>query len=98
VFAATGAAALAKLNALKSQCGGPVCPQSSASDQSAIRTLANASTAGLVVAGVGAATGTVLVVVTRSKPVSKSGTPAEQGSVSWFGSAGLGGLAVGGRF
>jgi hypothetical protein len=67
-----GVIALDSYPAIKQDCGGTTCPPSEQAKISTAKGLANASTAGFVVAGAGLLTGVVLVAV---RPGSKAPPP-----------------------
>lgn len=65
-FAVTGSLALATQREVKSHCNGSACPPTQQEGLDMIRTLGKASTAGLIVGSVGAAAGTIVLLVARS--------------------------------
>lgn len=87
VFAVTGALALDKANQLKSSCYGSThCPGTQQANVSLAQTLGNVSTASLVVGGLGAVSGTVVLLALRP-PTTSGGS-----------GAGVGQLELAGRF
>lgn len=66
-FAVTGSLALATQQEVKSHCNGSACPPNQQEGLDLIRTLGKASTAGLVVGGVGVAAGTLVLLVVRPR-------------------------------
>jgi hypothetical protein len=65
VFAVTGSLALARSNELRSTCTNGLCPASEQASLDAARTLGTVASVGAVVAGVGVATGAVILLVAR---------------------------------
>ena len=65
VFAVTGSLALARSNELRSTCTNGLCPASEQQSLDAARTLGTVASVGAVVAGVGVATGAVILLVAR---------------------------------
>jgi hypothetical protein len=94
VFAVEGARALAAINAVKSRCY-PSCPTSEQANVDAASTLGNTSTVGLVVAGAGAVTGTLVLLLVRPDDRRPDAARAPR---AWSVAAGLGRLEIGGRF
>jgi hypothetical protein len=99
MFAVAGGMALDKVNDLKDTC--PVieesspsrqCPSSATSDLDAAGTLGTVSTVGLVVAGLGAAAGTVALLLTQPEEGKRPVRPSVSASV------GLGSFGIKGRF
>jgi hypothetical protein len=87
VFAVTGALAIDKVSQLKSSnsgCMGTQCPLTQQGTVTAAQTLANVSTASLVVGGIGAATGTVVLLVLRP-PTTGGGPGAGVGQIELLG-------------
>jgi tetratricopeptide (TPR) repeat protein len=92
----TGALSLAKVSDIKAQCQGNTCPATLQSRADSARLLGNVSTAALVVGGVAAVTGVVLLVV---RPGGHTSSPQGAASAfSWHAGLGLGRLDVGGTF
>jgi hypothetical protein len=65
VFAVTGSLALARSNELQGSCTNGLCPASEQQRLDAARTLGTVATVGAVVAGVGVATGAIILLVAR---------------------------------
>lgn len=104
----TGAMALSKIGTIKDQCAGNVCPKSLEGDANSAGTLADISTIGFIVGGVGVAAGVVLLVLrpgggseTEAQGTAHS-VPRRAGRSPWISevqvSAGPGSLLVNGRF
>jgi hypothetical protein len=65
VFAVTGSLALARSNEVKATCTNGLCPPSEQTNLTAAQTFGTIATAGAVVAGVGVATGALILLVAR---------------------------------
>ncbi len=77
---ATGAVSLAKVSDVKQRCEGTLCLRADGANADSARALATASTVGFVVAGLGVATGAVLLVVRRRTGVTQP-PPAVEASI-----------------
>jgi hypothetical protein len=94
VGAITGGIALGDHSSLASACGGGTCPSSQSSNLSSYHTMGLVSTVGFVVAGVGAAAGVVLLLVSPKS----SAAPATGNGVHVEPVVGLGTLGAVGTF
>ncbi len=94
MFAVAGGLFVSNVNALKTNCPQQQCPSTEAGRLETVDNLGTVSTLGLVVAGIGAAAGTTVFYLTRTRPEErkKPATPTMGVSV------GLGGLGFQGRF
>lgn len=91
-FAVAGGLALDKVNDLKVRCPNQRCPSTEAQTMEAATTLGTVSTVGLVVGALGAAGGTVVLLLTRPEGGERRAGPRVSAGV------GLGGFEVKGRF
>ncbi|WP_437977959.1 PEGA domain-containing protein [Sorangium sp. So ce295] len=92
VFAVAGGLALGKVNGLDARCPDKQCPSTEAENQRAAAALGTAATVGLVVAGLGAAAGTTVLLLTRPESDEKGA------GVTVSAGVGLGGFELKGRF
>jgi hypothetical protein len=95
VFAVTGILALNETGAIRSRCGGTRCPASEQPSLNAVRSIGTASTAGLIVGGIGVVTGTVILFAVRLRAPERHATT---GGVTWKAGVGPGQLALEARF
>ena len=99
IGAVTGGIALGKVGDIKDQCADNVCPRGLEGDVSSAGTLADVSTAGFIIGGVGVATGVVLFVL---RPFEKKAPEQARGPKPFFqgvqASVGAGSIRVSGRF
>ena len=86
-----GAATLGNVSSLEDECGGKTCPPDKAGDIDEATTLAHVSTAGFVVAGVGAAVGVLFVLL-------DGGDDEEPPEATWVPQLGPGFVGVLGTF
>ncbi|WP_437525294.1 PEGA domain-containing protein [Sorangium sp. So ce726] len=92
VFVVTGGLALDKVNELHVRCPNKLCPSTEAGNQRAAAALGTAATVGLVVVGLGTATGTALVLLMGPE------SGERRAGLSVSAGVGLGGFEVRGRF
>jgi hypothetical protein len=93
VGAVAGLQALVRIHDVNARCLGTSCPLSEQANADAASTLGTVSTVGLVLGGIGVATGTIVLVALRPGGSARS-TGASAGTVG----VGLGGFNVEGRF
>jgi tetratricopeptide (TPR) repeat protein len=96
IGAVTGALALGKVSDIKATCSDNVCPRSQEAEASSAGTLADVSTVGFVIGGVGVAAGVVLLIVRPGGGGGSADKPAEQATVR--ASFGFGSVHVSGTF
>lgn len=94
VFGVAGALALDKSAEIKEACPADLCPGSKATLLDQARALGAVSTVGLVVGGLGAATGTVILVVMRPRAEERRGAIG----AGWRAGVGPGRIDIQGRF
>ncbi|WP_104984226.1 PEGA domain-containing protein [Sorangium cellulosum] len=92
MFAVAGGLALDKVNGLKASCPNQQCPSTETENLNDVSTLGTVSTVGVVVAGLGAAAGTAVLLLTRPEEGKRPAGPSVSASV------GLGGFGINGRF
>ena len=92
ICSSTGGLALDKVNELDARCPNKQCPSTEKRNQDTAAALGTAATVGLIVGGLGAATGTAVLLLTRPE----GGERRAGSSVS--AGVGLGGFEVRGRF
>lgn len=107
VGAVTGAMALGQVGDIKASCAGNVCPKRLEGDASSAGTLADVSTVGFIVGGVGMAAGVVLLILRpgggsaespASTPSALRAAPRRAAVDDVKASFGLGSVWVSGRF
>lgn len=100
----TGIMALSQIGDIKDQCTGNVCPKSLEGDANSAGTLADISTVGFIVGGVGAAAGIVLLVLRPGGGSAPENSSAKLRSPGFFSpeqvklSVGPASLSLSGRF
>jgi hypothetical protein len=92
MFAVAGGLALDKVNRLKASCPNQQCPSTETENLNVVSTLGTVSTVGLVVAGLGAAAGTAVLLLTRPEGGKRPAGPSVSAGV------GLGSFEIKGRF
>jgi hypothetical protein len=96
VFAVSGVLALVKMKDVSSRCNGAVCRPSEQGGLDAVHALGRTATAGLVIGGVGVATGTIILLAVRPGADRR---PQPAGGVAFrAGVAGLGRFNLEGSF